>query len=232
MTFFNSAEPVLRRKQHHLDLQDRRGLLSLQLKLGPLHIDTVFTRIDQVFILWGALCALIFGTAQFVAIDWGAQAIFWSLLTILGTALTMHYSWFWASVERALPIVLGWVALMLAGLILTDLSIVFAWGEVMLHLGVLWLALGAVGYLATGLALRSRALLWSGLVHVAAAVAAFNLADWQFLLAGVVLSGCLIVLGSTQWDMRLPIAYALEQEGLLYNREQQILRQSVVESQR
>jgi hypothetical protein len=33
MSFFNPAEPILRTKQEALDIQDREGLLSIELKL-------------------------------------------------------------------------------------------------------------------------------------------------------------------------------------------------------
>ncbi|MBW4699901.1 MAG: hypothetical protein KME03_18785 [Aphanocapsa lilacina HA4352-LM1] len=221
MTFFNFSEPVLRRKQHELDVQDQRGLLKIHVQIGrTVLISTVFTRIDQVFWGWGLLCALIFATAQFVPIDWSVQAVGWTVLSLAATAWMGVCTWFWAKVERATSLVLGWGGLMLFGLVLTDFSIAVGWAEVMVHLGVLWLVLSAVGYGMSGFALRSRALLMVGVVHLAAAAAALLLTDWQFLIAGGVLSGCLALLGSTQWDMRLPIDYNLPQEALALNRLQ------------
>ena len=77
MTFFNLSEPVFRRKQHALDFQDRQGLL--QFKLGIKNrtlFSAIYTRIDQVFVVWGLISAIIFFTAQLSPIDWITQAIF------------------------------------------------------------------------------------------------------------------------------------------------------------
>ena len=63
MTFFNSQEPLLRRKQTDLDIQDLEGLISWQWKLNGVPIVSwLYTRIDQVFLLWGWIVGLIFLT--------------------------------------------------------------------------------------------------------------------------------------------------------------------------
>ncbi|MEL7419755.1 MAG: hypothetical protein AAGK10_14440, partial [Cyanobacteria bacterium J06555_3] len=92
---------IIRRKQHTLDVQDRQGLLKLKLQVSNrtlLH--NVYTRIDQVFVIWGLITALIFFTAQFVPIDWRTQAAFWSILTLTGTAGMSFLTYFWVKVER------------------------------------------------------------------------------------------------------------------------------------
>ena len=81
MHLFNTAEPIIRRKQHALDFQDRQGLLNLKLQISNKTLfHNVYTRIDQVFVVWGLITALIFFTAQFAPIDWRTQAAFWSVL--------------------------------------------------------------------------------------------------------------------------------------------------------
>ncbi|HAJ63681.1 MAG TPA: hypothetical protein DCP31_34325, partial [Cyanobacteria bacterium UBA8543] len=86
MSFFNPSEPIIRSKQESLDFQDRQGLLRIHLELGnKTLISAFYTRIDQVFILWGFISAIIFVSAQFVPISWVIQAGFWSVLTLFGT---------------------------------------------------------------------------------------------------------------------------------------------------
>jgi hypothetical protein len=116
MTFFNTVEPIIRRKQEALDFQDRQGLLSLELKIGQKTVISVFyTRIDQVFVLWGLICAAIFVTAQFAPISWVIQAGLWSALTLLGTVGMVVLTHFWVKVERLRWVLCCWVALMISG---------------------------------------------------------------------------------------------------------------------
>lgn len=228
MAFFNSAEPILRRKQHDLDLQDQRGLIRLQLRIGrQALIDTVLTRVDQVFWGWALVRALIFGVAQFQPFAWSEQALYWTGLSLAAALWMAACTWFWAKVERAVWLVVCWAGLIASGLVLTDASISFAWDALLLHLGVLWLGISALGYLVSGIGLRSRALLICALLHLAAALLAATIPDWQFLIAGVTLSSCLALLGSTQWDMRLPTTYDLPQVALAFNRAQHARRQLV-----
>jgi hypothetical protein len=54
MSFFNASEPLIRRKQEALDLQDLQGLLRLRWRVGPVNLfSLLYTRIDQVFVVWG-----------------------------------------------------------------------------------------------------------------------------------------------------------------------------------
>lgn len=224
MTFFNPYEPVFRRKQHALDVQDLHGAWQLRFQIGSLKIpEIIFTRIDQVFLLWAAITAGIFTTAQFAPFDWLVQAEVWSALSALGIALTLQLAWYWARVERSLWIIFGWIGLIAVGLVLTALGIATAWAEIVLHLGPLWLVLCGLGYLGTGIGLRSRALLFAALIHIAA-VPLVEGSDWAFLLTGLILSGTLLLFAASQWDMRLPIDYRLARAERVFNDEQQLLR--------
>lgn len=61
MAFFNLSEPVLRRKQTDLDMQDLCGLLKVRLQLGSLRLLSVaYTRVDQAILLWGIDCVCDF----------------------------------------------------------------------------------------------------------------------------------------------------------------------------
>jgi hypothetical protein len=118
---------------------------------------------------------------------------------------------------------------MLAGVALTDLGIFLGWGQVLLHLSHLWLGLCAIGYFCTGIGLRSRAFIISGLIHVLGIASLSYVAGWQFLATGLIMVANLFVFAESQWDMRLPI----ENYGLLtekqkqFNRQQQRLRQVI-----
>ncbi|WP_287128493.1 hypothetical protein [Candidatus Cyanaurora vandensis] len=205
MTFFNPVEPVLRCKQHELAFQDAEGCLHLQWRVGYITLlDSFYTRIDQVFVVWGLLTLVIFGTAQFLPLDWALQAMLWTGLSLVGAGAMVILSWFWVVVERVAWLLGAWVGLVVLGLAVTDLSIFYVWGDVLLHLGPLWLGLMGVGYLVTGTTLRSRALVLTAVVHGLSALVFFFFTDWQFLGAGLVQAGSLFLLSECQWDMRLP----------------------------
>ena len=54
MSFFKHNQPILRRKQQSLDIQDRQGLLQLKLSFkNKTLFSTSYTRIDQAFVVWG-----------------------------------------------------------------------------------------------------------------------------------------------------------------------------------
>ncbi len=203
MTFFNDSEPLLREKQHELDFQDLQGLVRLNYQVGNLSLFSGFyTRIDQAFILWGLISSGIFVTAQFLPISWSSQAILWSVLTLVGTVGMVCLTWFWVSVEQLRWIVYAWVILMLMGLILTDLSIFLGWGEILMNLCPLWLGLSAIGYVCTGLGMRSRTFFLMGLVHLLGIFALPYCGVMQFLATGLIMSISLLLLAERQWDMR------------------------------
>lgn len=228
MSFFNSSEPILRRKQESLDYQDLRGLLRIRLQIkNKTLFHAIYTRIDQVFVYWGLISAVIFITAQFAPISWVAQAVIWTILTAIGTVAMVVLTHFWVRVERLRWILYCWTVLMLGGAAVTDFGIFLGWGQVLMHLCHLWLGLSAVGYFCTGWGMRSRAFVVSGVIHLLGIVLLPYVGGWQFLVTGLVLVANLFVFAATQWDMRPPI----ENYGLLtleqrqFNQEQYELRQ-------
>ncbi len=226
MTAF-SPEPILRRKQHALDVQDLEGLLHIHLQFKDFKLfSSFYTRIDQVFILWGLISAIVFLTAQFLTLNWTDQAIAWSILTAIGAWGTCHLAWYWVSVERLRWVVYVWVALMLGGVLLTNWGL-FGGGWVLLpHLCRLWLGLSAIGYGITAWGLRSRALLTSGLVHLGAIALLPYLQAWQFLFTGLITAGSLFLLAEVQWDMQSTTkAQLLTLEQKQFNLRQSELRQ-------
>jgi len=228
MQFLRSSEPLLRRKQHALDVQDLKGLLKLDLKIGNFQLlSGTYTRIDQVFLLWGVITAIIFLTAQFMPIAWHIQAIAWSILTLVGTAFMGWLAWCWVRIERLSWLIYLWGSLMLSGVILTDLGIFLGWGWVLMHLCSLWLVLSALGYVGMGLGMGSRTFLLVGGFHLCGIAVLPQMLGWQFLATGVLMAGSLLLLAEVQWDMRPPIEnYAfLTAEEQEFNRQQQHLRQ-------
>ena len=229
MTLFNSTEPIVRRKQHALDFQDRQGLLILKLKISNKTLfNSIYTRIDQVFVLWGIITGIIFSTAQFAPINWITQAIFWSALTVMGTLGMIGLTYFWVTVERLRWILYAWATLMLIGVAITDLGIIQGWSIVLTNLCSIWLALSAIGYICTGLGLRSRAFMVAAIAHVLGILILPYCNGWQFLATGFVMTANLLFFAETQWDMRPPIGtYSLlSKDQQDFNREQYLIRQT------
>ena len=227
MTFFNPAEPLVRSKQEALDFQDRQGLLRIHLQVGnKTLISSFYSRIDQAFIVWGWITAAIFINAQFLPVSWYVQAMFWSALTLVGTVGMVVLTHFWVKVERLRWVLYSWVALMLFGVVLTDLGLFLGWGLVLMNLCQLWLGLSTIGYFFTGVGMRSRTFLINGLVHLLGIGILPYVGSWQFLTTGLVMAGTLLLLAEVQWDMRSPIDYdVLTPEQKQFNQEQHQLRQ-------
>ena len=229
MNFFQLGTPILRRKQRALDYQDLQGLLRLQIAIKDKTLfSRIYTRIDQVFVIWGLISAAIFITAQFSPISWITQAYVWSTLTVAGSLAMMALTHFWVKVERLAWVLYGWMLLMFAGVIVTDLSIFLGWGRVLMYLPHIWLALCALGYFGTGLGLRSRAFIVSGVIHLLGIAILPYVIGWQFLTTGLVMVANLLIFAETQWDMRPPIErYALlTKQQKQFNQEQYFLRQA------
>lgn len=227
MIFLINSEPLLRDKQHALDIQDLQGLWKPHYRIGNRTVFSGFySRIDQVFIIWGLISATIFITAQYLPISWSQQAIVWSLLTMIGTGIMAKFTWFWARVERLQWVVLWWIGLMLAGIALTDLSIFLGWGYLLIRLCPFWLALNAVGYCVTGWGMRSRTFLITGIFHCLGIAILPLCPGLQFLATGVITGLSLLLLAQWQWDMRPPIKYdVLTPEQQQFNQTQHWQRQ-------
>jgi hypothetical protein len=222
MIFFNSAEPLFRSKQRALDVQDLRGLIHFRWKVGARTLSSAhYTRIDQIFMIWAVVSALIFITAQFSPLSWTTQAPLWTALTLGASCLMGVWSWYWTGVERLRWLLWLWAAVLLTGVGLTDFSIYNHWGIVMGHLCHLWLLLCAIGYALTGIGLQSRSLLLMAFIHLSGIPLLSLAGAMQFLVTGLVMASTLVVLGEYQWDMRSPIAFAnLTPEEQHFNQKQ------------
>ncbi|HAZ45883.1 MAG TPA: hypothetical protein DCZ55_15845 [Cyanobacteria bacterium UBA11371] len=205
MTFFNYTVPPLQRKQPCLDVHEIEGLWRVNFRIGNTTLfSSFYTRVDQACILWSVILATIFVTAQFFPFSWKLQAILWSVLTLIGTAVMVAWTEFWVKVERIRWVLYCWVILMLVGLVVTDCGILLGWGEILIRLCPLWLGLSALGYLLTGLGVRSRAIILVGLIHLLSILLLSYFGAWQFLLTGAVMACNLLLLAEWRWDMRSP----------------------------
>ncbi len=227
MTFSTSSQPLLRDKQKDLDYQDLQGIWRINGKIGNIRlISGFYTRIDQVFIVWGLICTGIFSTAQFLPISWAKQAILWTTLTVIGMAIMVGFTWFWVSVERLRWLIYAWVTLMLSGVILTDLGIFLGWGQILINLCPLWLGLSAIGYVITAWGVKSRTFLITATIHILGILLLSYCGGKQFLVTGLVMGMSLILLAELQWEMRPPINYnILTTEQKEFNKKQNQIRQ-------
>ncbi|MBV6624553.1 MAG: hypothetical protein KI793_16710 [Rivularia sp. (in: Bacteria)] len=227
MTFLNLSQPFLRDKQEDLDYQDLQGIWRVNGKIGNIKVISGFyTRIDQVFIVWGLICAGIFITAQYLPISWTTQAFLWTSLTIIGTAIMTAFTWFWVSVERLRWLIYAWVGLMLTGVLLTDLGIFLGWGQILMRLCPLWLGLSAIGYVITAWAVKSRTFLITAAIHLIGILLLSYCGGKQFLATGLIMGMSLLLLAELQWEMRPPINYdVLSAEQKEFNKQQHLRRQ-------
>jgi hypothetical protein len=210
MTFFNYSVPPLRRKQLNMDVQKLEGLWQVQFPLAKdrFYYSKFYTCLDRVCLLWSLLLIAMFGTAQFFPVSWMLQAGLLSLLSLVGTAAMVSLTYSWVKIERLTGVLYGWVILMLLGLLLTDLGIFLGWEKVLANLCPLWLGMSGIGYLGTGLAVRSGALSAASFFHLSGILILPYTGCWSFLFTGTVMVFSLLVLAELQWDMPHPINYA------------------------
>jgi len=201
MTFFNPNAPLLCLKPNVLALPDSPGLWRCHWQVGNITlVSTFYTPLDQVCLFWGVISIGIFVTAQFVPISWTTQAVWWSILSLIGTGGMVVLTPSWLREEGLGWVLNSWVILMLLGVALTDLSIFLGWGQILMSLCPLWLGLVGFGYLGTGLGMRSRTLIITGLVHLLGIGILPYVGAMQFLATGIIMGGSSVLLAVFQWD--------------------------------
>jgi hypothetical protein len=210
--FFNPEIPIVLKKPSAFAIHDVPGLWRLHLQVRHVTLySTFYTQHDQACLAWGVLSASIFAAAQFLPIAWGTQALFASILTVIGVGVMVHLTHHFAAVERVSWILYQWAGLMLLGMLLTDLGLLFSWGEVLGRICPLWLAIIGVGYLLTGLGMRSRAILLTSAVHFLAIGLLPYVGIWQPLATGTVISLSVLLLAELQWDSNEVCGYQAQQ---------------------
>ncbi|HEY9670485.1 MAG TPA: hypothetical protein V6D11_03510 [Waterburya sp.] len=201
MSFFNPNVPLLCPKQNVQELPDSPGLWRCCWQVGDITlVSTFYTPLDQVCLVWGVISLVIFTTAQFLPISWLDQAVWWSILTLIGTVGMVVLTPSWLKGAELGWVVYSWVFLMLLGVVITDLAIFLSWGDVLTSLCQLWLGLVGLGYLFTGLGMRSRTLILTSLVHLLGIAALPYMSTMQFLVTGVIMGGSSLLLAVFQWD--------------------------------
>lgn len=199
--FFNPEIPIVLKKPSAFAIQDLPGLWRLHLQVRHVTLySTFYTQHDQACLIWGILSAGIFAAAQFLPFNWGTQALVASVLTLIGVILMVQLTHHFAVVERIRWVLYQWAALMVLGVVLTDLGLLCSWGELLGHICPIWLGIIGAGYLLTGLGMRSRAILLISAVHFLAIGALHYVGMWQPLTTGAVISLSVLLLAELQWD--------------------------------
>ena len=199
MSFFDPNKPIIRFRKE-LDIQNIKGLWDVNLKIGNFTVlSRFYTRVDQVFLIWGWLTLIIFAIAQFWPISWITQAYWGSLLTALGIVVMVILTYYWSRIRGVSWIAYWWTLVMLVGLGLTNLGIFWGVGAILLNLCPLWLGLSALGYWVTGIGLRSRALIIGGFLHLPTIFLLPYLASWQSLATGATIGGILLFFAVVQY---------------------------------
>jgi hypothetical protein len=200
MTFFNPTVPIFRKKQWQYLQQDQDNLY-LRIKIQDrVFFTNIYTCIDQVFVMWGLIAAAIFITGQFAPISWIAQAITWTVLTLIGTVAMWIMTYTWVKRERLRWLLYVWVFLMLLGVGLTDAGVFLIWPQILMYLCHLWLGLSAIGYFLTAIGMRSRAFIIAGMLHLLGIAMLPWISGWQFLTTGLIMVANLFIFAETQWD--------------------------------
>ncbi|MGB5594915.1 MAG: hypothetical protein WBM62_12885 [Crocosphaera sp.] len=201
MNLLDQTKPIWRRKQREVYYQQFQKISSLYLNIaGKTIYAGIYSCLDQVFVLWGLICGVIFLTAQFAPLSWTTQAVIWSSLTLAGTISMTILTSAWVEWKQLRWILHTWIILMVSGVILTDCGIFLGWSFVLSNLSRLWLGLCGAGYIITGLGLNSRALLLVALGHLLGIVILPYVMGWQFLATAVIMVASLLLLAETQWD--------------------------------
>jgi hypothetical protein len=201
MNLLHQSKPILQKKQREVYYQEFQKIISFYLNIaGKTIYAGIYSCLDQVFLLWGLICGVIFLTAQFTPLSWTTQAIIWSSLTLAGTLSMTILTSAWVELKQLRWILYTWIILMVSGVILTDCGIFLGWSFILSNLSHLWLGLCSAGYIITGLGLESRALLLVALGHLLGILVLPYVMAWQFLATAIIMVGSLLLLAETQWD--------------------------------
>lgn len=201
MNYSEYLKLPLHRKKSITDIEAKEGLWCVNWRLGNIKLySNFYTCIDQACIFWSLLILPIFFTAQFLPISWSLQATVWSILSCIGITAMISWTNSWVEARQVKWVLYCWIVLMLVGVIVTDLSIFLGWGNILLHICQFWLGLSTIGYFCTGLGVRSRALIFTGIIHLLFIFILPYIIAWQFLTTGILMVSCLLILAEFQWD--------------------------------
>ncbi|HEY9622322.1 MAG TPA: hypothetical protein V6C78_18335 [Crinalium sp.] len=199
--FFNDELPIIHRKPSAFAIHELPGLWRIHLQLGSVTLySSFYTQHDQACLAWGIISAGIFTAAQFLPVDWLTQAVFASVLTVLGIVLMVYLTHHFAAIEHVRWILYQWAGLMLVGILLTNLGLLLSWGNVLARICPIWLGIIGVAYFLTGLGMRSRAMFLVSAIHILAIGVLPHVGIWQPITTGAVISLSALMLAELQWD--------------------------------
>ncbi|MCT7967801.1 hypothetical protein NG799_15775 [Laspinema sp. D1] len=201
--FYLHEQPILSPKPDWTTLQNHQGLWLIHVQIrGKSIFQQFYTCVDKTMMIWAAVTATIFFTAQFSSINWTTMAIVSSILTGCASAIMWNQTWVWVTEETVRWLIYWWLGLMMGGIALTDVSIFYSWSQILIQLCPLWLALCGFGYLGTGWALQSRSFFLGAGLHFLGMAILPLFPQWQYLVTGFIISGTLLLFSERRWDMR------------------------------
>ena len=206
MSFFKPKQPILQKKQISSATTREMALMRcIRIKaMERFRLSGIYTCVDQAMLIWSMVTAIIFISAQFLPFSWMNQAIFWSILTLIGILAMVTLTYSWTILEKISWLLYSWSFLMIVGLVITDCAIAYNWGFLLMHLCDFWLLLSALGYVMTGWMMRSRAFFLAAIIHSLTIFILPSLSGWQFGITGLVMMSNLLIFAEGQWDMLLP----------------------------
>lgn len=198
---FDPSIPLILRKPSAFAVDDLPGVWRIHWQIDRWTIlSSFYTRHDQACLLWGLVSASIFVVAQFLPLSWTTQVLWASGFTLVGIIGMVLLTWQFSRAEGISWILLSWVVLMGLGALVTDLGVFLAWGEILIRICPLWLGLCGIGYLLTGVGMRSRTFLLAGVLHLLAIWFLPYVGPWQPLTTGLIISGSVVLIAELQWD--------------------------------
>lgn len=210
MSFFNIDTPIFVRKRSAFDSPEMPGLWRVhwQFKDYVLY-SSFYTRHDQACLLWGTIAALIFSSAQFLPVGWTTQVLLAASLTVMGILGMVGLTWKFARFERLNWVLSSWAGLMLTGAIATYEGVFGGWTWILVQVCPLWLGLSGIGYLVTGMGMRSRLFVLLGLIHLITITLLPFIPAWKPLATGLVISMSAFLIAEFQWDANGVCGYQL-----------------------
>jgi len=213
MTFFNTDIPIFVRKRSAFDSPEMPGLWRIHWQIQDYVLySSFYTRHDQACLLWGAIAALIFMSAQFLPISWTTQALIAASLTLVGIIGMTALTWQFVRFERLSWVLISWASLMLTGAITTYQGVFGGWNWALIHICPLWLGFSGIGYLLTGVGMRSRLFVLLGLIHLITITLLPLIPAWKPLTTGLVISLSAFLIAEFQWDANGVCGYQLQSD--------------------
>lgn len=201
--YFNCSTPPLRKKRVELirDSYPANALWTPRIVLGSWKVEHgIYTRVDRACSLWAVLLLAIFGSAQLCPISWTTLSVVWSAASVVALGITYRLCYGWTQQFGVVWALHGWAIAIGTGIICTDWAIFSDCTQVLARVNQLSLLLESAGYLGTGIAVRSRAIIAIATLHGIAALMLELCPKFQYAIAGGVMAAFLAILAEMEWD--------------------------------